>query len=162
MASSSPSRLPYPLRELPNGYGFQTDAGIEYLVYFTEAEGYFEGYAFAPYAQMFGFGPIGHLDKVPLDARTAPTVLQVAELFLQDPRSVLVYFCDTHDRRQAARYRRFLAWLQAYEHRNDYIQRPLVAAPDVYAMIVYRPDNPFAADIEDSLPSLQEKISPTE
>ncbi|GAB3762689.1 hypothetical protein [Spirosoma pomorum] len=79
-------------------FSFTTANGIEYLVYFTEADGYAPSASFASELKMFGFTPIKETrpaGRLPKDDLVSQTVFEVIYYyFSQHPETVLVYVCD--------------------------------------------------------------------
>lgn len=94
---------------------FVTEHGIRYLIYLTDASGYFPAYPeFNFQIFMFGFKP----DQVPTknDPRVKDTILQfLAKYFKSKPNNALVFVCDTSDKRQDVRFKMFSNW---YDENN--------------------------------------------
>lgn len=98
---------PYPLTPDEVGDKFTTDLGARYVLYFSEAAGYFEGYEFASHALMLGLMRLAVGPQNQHDPRVAATLLQFVERAFTDRRRILVYVCDQTDNLQRQRYRLF-------------------------------------------------------
>jgi hypothetical protein len=158
-----PTPWPYPLSSTPEGEQFTTEAGEQYVVYFAPADGYFPGLAVAPYAFMLGFlrqGEAGDdaLDATPPhDPRIRATIVQVVEQFFEDERRLLVYVCRA-GRREKLRHRLFASWFRQYN--DGRLGRRVVGEEHgLSAAFLYRKDSPFAWELENNLPSMEEKLS---
>jgi hypothetical protein len=162
MSLHSYTHTAYPLNSTPEGYTFTTDKGEEYLIYYSPADGYFPGMGVGQHAAMFGFTrpkvEIKDEDKIPKDPRVKATILKEIERFLDDDRNVLVYVCQTTKKRSAAaRHKLFGDW---FEEINDprLIRRVVNEADGLYASLVYTRTSPFAQELEENLPTMEEKI----
>ena len=83
--------------------------------------------------------------RTPSDPRIAATVADVFKVFLARNERVIVYICDSSDRRQVARARKFDGWFEYYRG-LDYIKidRNLFdPTGEIYlTSLVMRHDNP--------------------
>ena len=162
MASNSSTPLPYPLTVVREGYEFTTAGGEKYLLYFSDASGYFEDVAadgFAAHALMLGLKRHA-AGKLPAhDPRIAATLLDYARQAFDDPRRVVTYVCDTADARQQQRSRLFNLLFRKHND-GQFVKVEIAASGSLYASLIYRHDNPFAAQVLEQVPLLQQKISP--
>lgn len=104
---------PYPLQENDAcSYGFVTDQGIKYVIYFLDYSYMF--YEYPDIAQnIFSFNidvVSGKPDNSNADERIGYTVMQVFMLFFEKIENVAVYVCDSLDERHLARKRKFDIW----------------------------------------------------
>lgn len=87
----------YLLSSTDEGEAFTTEAGEQYVVYFSDASGYFPSLAVAPHAFMLGFlrrGALLQEAETPAhDPRIRETIVHVVEQFFEDERRVLTYVC---------------------------------------------------------------------
>lgn len=155
----SPIPLRYQLNSTSDGEEFTTDAGEQYVVYFSEAAAYFPGLAAAPHAFMLGFmrrGQAGQLAEVPAhDARIRETIVYVVAQFFEDERRVLAYVCQQGPQ-ERARHRLFAAWFRQYSH-GQFIRRVVGEEQGLAAAVIYRKVNPFAQELL-QLPSMEDKF----
>jgi len=152
--------LRYPLTSTSDGEEFTTDAGEQYVVYFSEAAAYFPGLAAAPHAFMLGFmrrGKAGQPAELPAhDARIRETIAYVVEQFFEDERRVLAYVCQQGPQ-ERARHRLFAAWFRQYSH-GQFIRRVVGEEHGLAAAVIYRKASPFAHELQ-QLPSIEEKLT---
>lgn len=104
---------PYPLQENDAySYGFVTDQGIKYVIYFLDYSYMF--YEYPDIAQnIFSFNidvVSGKPDNSTADERIGYTVMKVFMLFFEKIENVAVYVCDSLDERHLARKRKFDIW----------------------------------------------------
>ncbi|MBC3538745.1 DUF6169 family protein [Rufibacter sediminis] len=176
MTSPSSNLNPYELLEVSSGFQFLTDQGKAYIVYTTEAEGYFpEGTLFAAHTLMFGFKPLREsqrsLEEITspfqsspqsrtnaFDPRISDTIVSFIQELFKDKRTVLLYVCDQADGRQGVRAKLFDSWFRQYRVKNI-IKATIANSSTVYACMLFSSDNPYKAEIEDCLPEMIEKIS---
>lgn len=88
---------------------FITDSGVVYMVGFVE-----ENNMGIPKAYQFFVTPRGRLKNVGIDQKIGQTIAEIIKSFFKNNENVLVYVCDTSDRMQAARNRKFKMWLHQY------------------------------------------------
>ena len=155
--SSGPS--PYSLTEAGEGYGFVSDAGDTYSIYFSDGSGYFPGMAVAEHALMLGFTRLRAGEWPAYDSRIAATVMAVVErALLTDERRVITYVCDHADNRQKARHRLFARWFESHSE-GRFVRKPLGESVGLYAALLFSKNNPFAQDLIENLPSLEDKMT---
>lgn len=156
----SPIPLRYPLSSTADGEEFTTDAGEQYVVYFSEAAAYFPGFAAAPHAFMLGFtrrGPARQRpEAVGHDARIRETIRYVVEQFFEDERRVLAYVCQQGPQ-ERARQRLFAAWFRLDNH-GRFIRQVVGEAQGLSAAFLYSTANPYAQELR-QLPNMEEKLT---
>lgn len=94
-------------------YSFVTDDRVRYEIRFVPSAYLFEDYLNAhinahEMVIAVASNPAG--GKLPADPRTAPTIRTIFYDFFQSKELVVVFICDTWDRREEARARKFTAW----------------------------------------------------
>jgi len=168
-----PSVNPSPYPWIDNGndtYDFSTEDGINYHFYFTEGASYFpEGLPFASQVKMFGFKPTNYEPKIQVkgkfakiklkniyDSRVEITLVKAIKEFFTNPQAILTYVCLQSDGRQAERHRRFNIMYQRH-FADQFIKRNFAEGPEIYASIIFRNDNPYLTDIEDSIAEFEDK-----
>lgn len=102
----------------PDYYSFVTDAGVEYVCYFSPFGIYFKNYPeLAP--KIFDFN-LELKDKkaksTGTDKRIADTVITIVGDFLMSKINAVVYVCDAADGRSLARARKFKSWFDYASH----------------------------------------------
>lgn len=108
--------IPYPVQENSDGtIVFTTDAGITYQVGFVDASYHFEGVQLAG-SQVFelSFYPIGSTGRLPQDIRVGLTIIYLLQIFFLDHENVLLYVCESLDRKHHARKRKFDTWFNQF------------------------------------------------
>lgn len=96
-----------------NTYFFATTNGIGYHVKFVPSDYLFDAF---PDLQIHLFemiisviyNPSG--GRLPADTLTAPTIVTIFNDFYTDKDQAIVFVCDSNDRRESARARRFTSW----------------------------------------------------
>jgi len=174
MASSSLNRQPYELLETNNGFAFLTEAGQPYAIYFTDGSGYFPECSFSEHVFTFGFTPLIKTsdpiteflpfkinrekgDVIDFDDRVSSTVANTIKLFFQDNRSILIYVCDEENGRHFARNKLFNIWFKTFAD-SKILKKQFVNDNNICSTILYKADNPFAKELEESLPEAIMKI----
>ncbi len=113
---------PYQLVDSDNySYSFITDNGIKYSIYFLDYSYMFSDYdpSLSENIYTFNIDVIeGDAEKIPPDTRIAATVLEVCNLFFENLRNVLIYVCDSVDKRQLARKRKFDTWFREFDNEH--------------------------------------------
>ncbi|WP_181306885.1 DUF6169 family protein [Rufibacter sp. XAAS-G3-1] len=174
MALPSSNLNPYELLEVSSGFQFLTDQGKAYVVYTTEAEGYFpEGTLFAAHTLMFGFKPLRESQRsleeitspfqsftksrsIEFDPRISDTIVSFIRELFKDKRTVLLYVYDQADDRQQVRAKLFDIWFRPYRVKNM-IKVTIANTSSVYACMLFSSDNPYKGEIEDCLLEMIEK-----
>lgn len=89
--------------------------------------------------------------KSPNDAKVRDTVIAIVEAFFAENTRVMLFICETGDRKQAQRNRIFSRWFNTYARRADFtmLQSDITDEDGVvnYAAVLFRNDNPFAPQI---------------
>lgn len=102
---------PYPLRETDSySFEFTTQNNVEYKIYFIDYSYMFEDYEHIT-CPIYTFNiEIISGNSLVLDDRIKITVLKVVELFFLSIDNVVIYVCESLDKRQYARKRKFDMW----------------------------------------------------
>ena len=101
-----------------NSYFFTTQTSVIYEIKFVPSTDYFKGYE-ALEVEVFEMvnavadNPNG--DRLPADARTAPTLFAIFHHFFLPRSYALIFICDSSDGRERARFRKFGMW---FEHES--------------------------------------------
>ncbi len=79
-------------------FSFVTDFGVEYIVYFLEADGYVQSASFASDFKMFGFGPVDKSrpeGKLPKDDNVVVTIFEIVYYYMSKyPERILTLVCS--------------------------------------------------------------------
>lgn len=135
--------------EHPNTFAFETDWGLTYEVRFKES-----GYIFPEEPELWPFVfemvillvDRGVNPKTPPDRRIPPTVALIFKTFLARNERVIVYICDSSDRREAVRARKFEGWFEYYKGDDFFKVNQNIIDPTgiVYlTSLIMRRDNPL-------------------
>ncbi|MCU0338301.1 MAG: DUF6169 family protein, partial [Spirosomaceae bacterium] len=112
--------FPYPITENPDGtYHFTSDLGIKYTIALFDASFHFNHFV-VPNGSIveFSFGA----DSTPqFDPRITTTILAFLSNFFQNSQNVLLYVCDSLDRKQLTRKRIFEKWFSRF--RTPYLEQ---------------------------------------
>lgn len=110
---------------MPDCYEFDFVGGSNNAYYFTTADTIVYEVKFEPSGYLFDHSldltvdafemiiavadnPVG--DRIPADSLTHNTILVIFHDFFNSHEKVIIFICDTSDRRQKARARKFTAW----------------------------------------------------
>jgi Family of unknown function (DUF6169) len=137
-----------------NLYSFLTDHEITYEVKFKPCDYIFEGRT-AFYVPTFELViELANNDtgnKPPLDPRISVTVATIfADFFQLNDGKVIIYICDSSDRRQEARRRKFNQWVELFKG-SEFVKfdteiiDPI--GPIYHNSIILRTDNPYRDQI---------------
>lgn len=114
---------------------FITDGGVVYMVGFIA-----ETNMDIPNAYQLFITPRGRTKHVGTDVKIGQTIAEIVKSFFRNNNNVLVYVCDTSDRMQAARNRKFKMWFCQYAGMDDFefISETMDVAEDEYfaAMVI--------------------------
>lgn len=157
MTSDSSGFPPYPLTQSEVGDEFTTDLGARYVLYFSDAAGYFEGYEFAPHALMLGLMRLAVGSRHQYDPRVEATLLQFVKRAFADRRRILVYVCDQTDNLQRQRHRLFNRLFNKYSQ-GQYLKLVLAEEETLYASLLYHRDNPFEEQLRAAIPEVRDKL----
>ena len=108
---------PYQLKEIDEySYGFITDKGNIYSIYFLDYSSVFSDYPkVAERIYSFNIDILeGNANRSGKDERIGITIVEVFRLFFLKSKNVAVYVCDSLDSRQLARKRKFDLWFWKY------------------------------------------------
>lgn len=106
---------PYPIVENPDGtYSFLSDYGINYSIALFDASFHFNNIVI-PDGNIVEFS-FGADKELPIDKKVTDTVLQFLSDFFQNSQNVLLYVCESIDRKQLPRKRIFDKWFLKYGH----------------------------------------------
>ena len=148
-----------------NDFSFVTAHGIEYLVYFTEADGYVPSASFASNTKMLGFTPIkGTFEegkRLPNDPHVWTAIFEVLYFYMnKHPRMVLLYVCSDEGvwnpgpEHRHARYakkrsevfaERYREWQQTDVMPVEKIDYSLYG--QLYCSCIFRSGNPYETEI---------------
>ena len=95
---------------------FITDSGVVYMVGFIE-----ETNMDIPNAYQLFITPKGRAKYVGTDVKIGQTIAEIVKSFFRRTDNVLVYICDTSDKMQAARNRKFKMWFHQYAGTDDFV-----------------------------------------
>jgi hypothetical protein len=137
----------YEIFEIPNGFLFTTNQGIEYTVYFINGEEYLPNQSYSKDLYVFGFQS---KIKSAYDKRVGETIIKILNQFFVEGKNMIVYSCDQSDRKEIARKKLFDSWFNAYGL-IDYIKIDFQFDDSLFVSVIYRKDNPNIKDIEYSL-----------
>ena len=135
---------------------FVTEKGIEYSVHFTEefSLGGCETFQF-----MFSKLTKEH---APFDMRIKQTLIIIIEEFFNVNHNVLLYICDTSDKREAFRSRLFGRWFQQFAEKEEYVFRSAnaqVEGEGFYAAIIVEKRNPLLPQIVEDFEMSAKELS---
>ena len=86
----------------------------------------------------------------PNDQKLKDTIFRIVEAFFAANPDILLYICDTGDRKQAFRSRLFIRWFNSYSNRDDYMMRTAeIQEGDVknFAALIVQKSNPRLQEI---------------
>ncbi len=114
---------PYHFNKTGNYYKFITDKSVVYNVLFTDGSYYFNGLPehILVFELSLSFSALGGTLSPSYDNRIEITVVKIISDFLSDVENSAVYLCDTSDKRQKARKRKFDFWFN--KHSSDELEK---------------------------------------
>lgn len=137
-------------------YFFQTDHQLTYEVSFKPSFYIFDAslpFSESVYELIIKVFDNPLLPKIPADPLIAPTVaLILTDFFQQRQERIIVYVCDTSDRKHLARYRKFNRWFESFD--NSEYQKIEIHSIDKIQDVVYfntlivSANNPYISLIE--------------
>lgn len=142
-------------------FRFATVYELTYEVRFTPS-----GYLFPKYPELndYTFELVIKLvanatgSRTPPDPRIVATVAVIFSAFLEQNKRVVVYICDTSDKRQAVRARKFGGWFEQYQSTTGLYkvdQTIMDGQGVIYLMsLVTRADNPLRRQAFDAFDEL--------
>ena len=90
-----------------------TDKGVEYLISFIE-----ESNLGIENAYQLVISNKNQIKVIGTDTKIAETVVAILTSFFDNEKNILLYICDTIDKHEAARNRKFTKWFQRYADTN--------------------------------------------
>ena len=146
-----------------SSYGFITDQGIKYKLYFLDYSYMFSDYpGITCPVYFFNIDVIdGDPDLTNSDKRIGLTVASIFISFFSNPRNVAIYVCDSMDERHLARKRKFDGWFSRYND-GSMIKKDgvaMVAETEIYNSIILHKNNPQLNDIIQAFEELNESVS---
>lgn len=137
-------RSPYEITVSGGGLLFETENGVKYRVNFTEefAIGGCDTYQF-----MFSKLTKEHTS---FDNNISKALVVIIEEFFRSNHNVLLYICDTSDKREASRNRLFAHWFRKFAEDGEYEFRYAsshVEDEEFYAAIIVERSNPMLNEI---------------
>ena len=138
-------QTPYPIRRDSDGsISFITDSGIIYTATFLDAS-----YHFEDVSNIYEFNLYPNREASSTDSRVGLTVVYIIEIFFQNSQNVLLYICESLDRRHKARKRKFDGWFKRFA--NDAFQKHdfelCVEDIEILISIILTKDNPNQNDL---------------
>lgn len=122
---------------------FITDSGVVYMVGFIA-----ETNMDIPNAYQLFITPKGRIKHVGTDSKIGQTVAEIVKSFFRNNDNVLVYICDTSDRMQAARNRKFKMWFRQYTKMDKFefvSERMNVGDDEYFAAMIIKNSHPKSA-----------------
>lgn len=146
-----------------HNFSFTTVHGVEYLVYFAEADGYVPSASFASHTRMLGFTPLRGTfregERLPNDAAAWPTIFEILYLYMNRyPDTVLLYVCsdvgvwDSTKRHPRFAKKRSEVFAEKYELWQQTGVMPAVKIDyglygSLYCSCVFRSGNPYESEV---------------
>ncbi len=127
---------------------FITDNGIEYLVGFIE-----ETNLEMPHTYQMFITRRNRQQSIGTDPKIAETIAAIVSSFFKNSQNILVYLCDTSDRHEAARHRKFSAWYRKYADSNllqMHTESISVEDNTYFASIIFRKELDGADIVQDT------------
>lgn len=155
--SNSLSRSPYPLKTTDEGFSFDTDFGITYLVRFTDDSDYITESSFVRNVLTFSITPIsGEVKRK--DPRVEQTIIRTIILtFEMTPDAVINYVCSLDDNQEKARSRLFHAWYLR-KGRERFVKLNYEDQDNkIYTSAIFRRNHPAEKEIEDLFKQIFDK-----
>ena len=137
-----------------NSYFFQTQHGIVYEIMFKPSGYIFEEkVSFQDKTFEFSIIPIENQNNInpPLDKCIPNTIASIFLDFFQQNDPIVVYLCDTADKRASARFRKFNQWFDAYKG-ISFLKVDMQMGADTngqvyFTSLIVRLENPDAIEI---------------
>ena len=142
----SPS--PYHLRGIDEGFAFDTDFGITYIIRFTDDSDYLAESSVSVTILTFSISPINGEVKQK-DVRVEVTIIQALMLTFEIlPDVVINYVCSLEDNQEKARSRLFNSWFLK-SGKDRFVKLDYVNQDDkIYTSAIFRRDHPAEQQIE--------------
>lgn len=137
---------------------FATDNGVIYDVSFAEDNPIGD-------AETFQFSVVStNHNRPPFDPYVKQVIFSILEEFFNKNASVILYVCDTSDKRQVLRSRHFQRWFEGYERKEEYVTLSgciMDEEVENYASIIVQKTNPKLEDIIKDFNKIIEMFSGT-
>lgn len=134
---------PYPLKSNNKTSYFETDHGVIYTYGFDDVTSTIVQNVSPKLSDMsfhyFGFSRTGESKP---DPRVAPTIGAIAEEFFQDNSRVMLYVCDSQDKKGKYRQGLFRKWFTIAGYQLDEVEFDL-DNEIIYAGVVTKKDMPY-------------------
>jgi hypothetical protein len=104
--------------------------------------------------------PITEQSKYPHDPRTEATVIFLCNQLLKDNDIMLIYTCDSIDKKEYQRYRKFNFWFNKYNQhhlKENFILN--VGETNILASVIYHSQHPNRAALEDEMKDVFKEYS---
>ena len=127
-------------QESDNVFSFKTKHGIVYTVGFVADVSFFDEGVY----QFFIINESGHTSRA--DKEVLETVRVIIEEFFAQREPVMLYICDTTDKRQASRDRLFRIWFHTYimnDAYSMYSEQMTIDNVRYFSSIILRKDHPM-------------------
>ncbi|QMW00528.1 DUF6169 family protein [Spirosoma foliorum] len=145
-----------------NAYFFSTDNDIAYQVKFVPSN-----YLFAARAELqiqafeMSISVAQHNTggRLPADQLISPTIAAIFFDFFRTRDQVVVYVCDTSDKRQSARARKFDAWFYSYGHSHLAKLNKIIPDRDRFTFIsmILHDQHPYRSQVAEAFFELGEE-----
>lgn len=132
---------PYSLWKVGDGYNFKTDYGVVYRISFDLNQDIWENGAYE-----FGIQN-ENMQPSPNDVKVKQTIKCIIEEFFVLHPDILLYQCETGDRRQSVRQRLFYRWFQECADQTKFVLK--VSSLEAEGVVNY-----IAMIVEKNNPSL--------
>lgn len=139
---------PYKVTPVGSGLGvtFYTDHGVQYVAGFDKDD------SSLPKTEVYQFSIINMNNKrSPRDSKVRRTIISIVENFFKLNNEVMLYICETGDRKQSMRSRLFEYWFNHYRKGWNVLLMDASIYDDAgipnYAAIIVRMDNPHLAEV---------------
>lgn len=148
---------PYLVSEYEEGTAyFVTDKGAEYLVNFIE-----ETNIGIKHAYQLVLSNKNRSKILGTDPKIAETIAAIVTSFFYNKQHVLFYVCDTTDKHEAARHRKFKSWFQKYadtESLELLTERIEVEETTFFISFIYNKKHEEAAALQSSFYSYFQEL----
>ncbi len=145
---------PYPSNSNDGEIVFETEIGNKYEIYFSDGDGYFEGYPFAFFVKIIGFRQLPPINSKIHSKRIAETIMFHIVEFLEDEQNILGYVCDQSDDRQSIRKKLFDVWYLNYNTSN-YVKFDFNFEPTLFFSFITKRSNPFLNVFQESFDEIK-------
>ena len=143
-------------------YFFLTENDIAYQVKFVPSN-----YLFATHAEFqiqafkmsISVAQRDTVGRLPVDSLISPTIAALFYDFFRTREQVIVYVCDTSDKRQSARARKFDAWFYSYSQAHLAKLNKIIPDGDRFTFIsmILHDQHPYRCQVAEAFFELGEK-----